>query len=168
MKLCSCPRKQNSKTPVLVVGFLLNNLILCKWLTSISLSHWLQPRVLLTMIYKRTSKDPQKNKFLPQPQSTKNIISTLIWRRGCSQPQEATICLEHKRRWCSMKHEQPKNPIISFLTPITCQFQATTYAKYDDIEGKVKTEQTRNSFFLSGLPYSSVSQTQNVGRILMY
>lgn len=149
MKLCSCPRKQNSKTCILVLRFLLNNLILCKRLILISLTHCLQPGVLLTMIYlKGLARILRKIKVSsPAAEHQEYSNNSYLEKRALKRPQEATVCLELRRQWCSMKHEQPKSTIISFLTTVPCPFQATTYAEYDDKEGKVKTGQPIISIF---------------------
>lgn len=42
------------------------------------------------------------------------------------------------RQWCSKKHECPRNPIISFFTCVSSQYQPSTNTKNEAIEGKRK------------------------------
>lgn len=124
MKLCSCPRKQNNKTCILVLQFLLNNLILCKRLISISLTHWLQRGVLLTMIYQKgLARILRKIKVSSPAAEHKDYPdNSYLEKRALKRPQEATVHLELGRQWRSMKHEQPKSTIISFPTTAACPF----------------------------------------------
>lgn len=74
----------------LVLKFLLNNLILHKWLIAYNQfpCHWLQTEILPTMIYKRTSKDPQKNYSLfPNHKVQKNYVNSHLGRRVLIAPK---------------------------------------------------------------------------------
>lgn len=117
------------------------------------------------MSYKRTSKGPYKNNSLFPSQNTKKIILILIWGRGCSQPQGATICLEH-RSDSFYKTRTTKEPyhILSYSYYLPVLGNHLCWIWWHRRKGKDRA--THNSFFLSGLPYSSVSKSRMLAEYL--
>lgn len=123
----------------LVLKFLLNNLLLCKWLTAYNQFSYTQVTTWgpLTRIYKKFSKCSQKNNNLFLSHRVQIKLYQMLLEGVVHSPERQNLLRTQKEGSDILRNMNNQGTLLYF----SCLYQATTYAEYDDKKGKVKTGQ---------------------------